>query len=117
MVIISKTHGMKWQKGLQDMWPVQKLTLAKMLKKYKKPRPFFYKLIRSRIFIPNSPTLFNAGKTIDKQFFNKEIEDMTIDDYKQIFNLRTKHNMLSACFVVPMEDSLASIFDAVKMLP
>ncbi len=114
MVIISKTHGMKWQKGLQDMWPVQKLTLAKMLKKYKKPRPFFYKLIRSRIFIPNSPTLFNAGKTIDKQFFNKEIEDMTIDDYKQIFNLRTKHNMLSACFVVPMEDSLASIFDAVK---
>ncbi len=90
------------------------INFSQDVKEIQKAETIFYKLIRSRIFIPNSPTLFNAGKTIDKQFFNKAIEDMTIDDYKQIFNLRTKHNMLSACFVVPMEDSLASIFDAVK---
>ncbi|HOP25369.1 MAG TPA: adenosylcobalamin-dependent ribonucleoside-diphosphate reductase [Defluviitoga sp.] len=84
------------------------------LEEIKEAETIFFKLIKSRIFIPNSPTLFNAGKTLVGQLFNKEVEDMTYDDYKKIYDSRTKHNMLSACFVVPMEDSLASIFDAVK---
>lgn len=47
----------------------------------------FHKILSTLEFIPNSPTLMNAD---------------------------TKLGMLSACFVVPISDSLKSIFDAVK---
>src|SRR5215831_2853186 len=48
----------------------------------------FYDMMVEHRFLPNSPTLMNAGKGNNLQ--------------------------LSACYVVPVEDSLEGIFDAVK---
>lgn len=86
----------------------------KKLDEIKELEETFFKMLKARIFIPNSPTLFNAGMGVRHELLWKPIEEMTLEDYEEIYKTRNHLHMLSACFVVPIEDSIDEIFEAVK---
>jgi ribonucleoside-diphosphate reductase alpha chain len=93
--VLKRRYLVKDQNGKTVETPAQMFArvanaISKVDKLYKEnadtSRRTFYDIMSNRIFLPNSPTLMNAG---------------------------TGSNQLSACFVLPVEDSLDGIFDAV----
>lgn len=84
--VIETPEGMCWRvawemASAEVLWGAGKNQVEKSARKY-------YEMISSCEFLPNSPTLMNAGTGNNLQY--------------------------SACFVLPVEDSLVGIFDAIK---
>jgi len=98
MVVLEKRYLKKDNKGqvvetVEDMFSrvAKHIASAEILYNPKADIDYwedkFYQLLASLEFLPNSPTLMNAGRELGQ---------------------------LSACFVIPIDDSMESIFDAVK---
>ncbi|HOY90895.1 MAG TPA: ribonucleotide reductase N-terminal alpha domain-containing protein, partial [Bacteroidales bacterium] len=68
-------------------------------------------------FLFNSPALFSsgAGQVLDEKY-SKLLYKSTInfEDYKYLQEHKSKNQMLFACFVIGVPDSLEGIFDSVK---
>lgn len=81
---IEDARGLFWRVASNIAWEE-----VKYKSKYSpvELRNKFYSLMSRQIFLPNSPTLMNAGRELGQ---------------------------LSACFVLPVEDSIEEIFDAIK---
>ena len=86
----SKGHP---QETIEELFKRVALTIAQVDKNYKKDADIkslsdrFYKMMTDLDFLPNSPTIMNAGKPLGQ---------------------------LSACFVLPIADSMEDIFASVK---
>ena len=91
---VKDDHGFPIETASEMVWRVAsniaqgELGFAASREKYEDVCHDFYSLMASCEFLPNSPSLMNAGKGRPQQ--------------------------LSACFVIPVEDAIDSIFDAVK---
>ncbi|ENO12077.1 ribonucleoside-diphosphate reductase class II [Thermoplasmatales archaeon SCGC AB-539-C06] len=86
--VLEKRYLLKDEKGRIIETPDQMFKrVAKHVSKSKKEEKEFYEVMKNLEFLPNSPTLMNAGTSIGQ---------------------------LSACFVLPIEDSLESIFSTLK---
>ncbi len=89
LIVLNKRYFKKDENGkIVESWEklikrVSENISGKNPEKYDK----YYKLLDSGYFLPNSPTLMNAGNDIQQ---------------------------LSACFVLPIEDSMESIFGSIK---
>ena len=74
-----------------------------------------YNALINRDFIFNSPTLFNIGKGVPTELlYGISRDNMTLDNYKEVLNSMNDKNMLSACFVVPVENSIDGIYTALR---
>jgi len=99
LVVLHKRYLKKDEKGNVVETPFDlidrvALSIASVEKKYGQDKTkveeiknSFFEMIANLEFMPNSPTLMNAGRELGQ---------------------------LSACFVVPIDDSMESIFDAIK---
>lgn len=84
--LVETPEGMCWRvawevAGAEARWGANRQEIEKVAR-------VFYELMATRKFLPNSPTLMNAGANNGLQY--------------------------SGCFVLPVEDSLVGIFDAIK---
>ena len=89
LIVLKKRYLLRDKKGKLIETPKQLFRrVAKVVSKGNKGlEKEFFNVMTNLEFLPNSPTLMNAGTSLGQ---------------------------LSACFVLPIEDSLTSIFDTVK---
>lgn len=72
-------------------------------------------MLEKRLFILNTPQMFNLGNGLPKYKFTTKTEDMNYEQYLDIYTNINRHDFTTAqCFILDMEDTIESIFDTLK---
>lgn len=87
-ILAAETLKARYLREGESNWEDICRRVAKAIAADEKEYLEFINLMASKVFLPSSPTLMNAG---------------------------TEFGQLSACFVIPIEDSIEKIFDALKI--
>lgn len=111
----------KRDESVEDVWKRMQRTVQSSETYYtndvevlKDLEKLVYDMLKQKLFLTNSPFIFNAGKGIEKKYFNKTVNKMTYDDYIYIRdNLKTKFSS-AQCYVVNIEDSIDGIMKSMR---
>jgi ribonucleoside-diphosphate reductase alpha chain len=87
-ILAAETLKARYLREGESNWEDICRRVAKAIATKEKDNMEFINLMANKVFLPSSPTLMNAG---------------------------TEFGQLSACFVIPIEDSIEKIFDALKI--
>ncbi len=69
----------------------------------------------NRLLILNTPQIFNLGNSLEKEYFEKTLDEMNYKDYKYIYdNVNRKDFTTQACFILDVEDSVEGIFNNLR---
>ena len=66
--------------------------------------------LNDKLFVFNSPCLFNSGLDIDPTLLYKPLSEMKLDDYREIYKQKNKKNQLAACYYLEPKNSIESIY-------
>ena len=134
MTVLERRYFLKDQKGkvIENieglLWRVAVFVAAGDIhynhdyKKAVKTARKFRSMMACREFFPNSPTLMNAGRDIPELAkLDRPANEVSDDEIETAIRACVDHTQqnnlmynLSACFVLPVEDSMEGIFDSVK---
>lgn len=117
--IVASRYLMPGEKGWRDVCRRVARYVASGLTIYEAPleeildfEHHLFLALLNRDFLFNSPTLFNAGSGVDPELLYTD--SPTLETYRFVLEQGNEHNMLSACFVIPVENSIAGIYQALK---
>ena len=75
-----------------------------------------YNDMMSHRFLFNSPVLFSAGVGMDyyERYLHETEFNLTDDVWRELYQNMPENQMLFACFIIPVYDSLEDIFNSVR---
>ena len=120
--IVSTRYLLPWERNWKDVCQRVARCVSAGLVLYDTPleeihsfEQQLYQALLQRDFIFNSPTLFNAGRGVAGALLYPPAPSfIDLNGYRMVLESMNDKNMLSACFVIPVENSIKGIYKSLS---